>query len=394
VQNYGDKIRREKPLNIKTLERYLLLMDDLPGATAKGVLRPSPQTFGAADLVVTITHKTLEGSGSVDNRGNRFIGPVQMTGIVAGNSLVGMYERTLLRYITSSDFDELQFFNVQHEQQLGREGTRLVLDASHTETEPGFTLTPLNIEGESDALSARVVHPFLRSRAKNLNGRIQFDYRNSDTDSLGLDLTNDRLSVLRVGGAFDWADRWKGVNLIDVQASQGLDVFNPSDTGPNRSRANGDAEFTKLNIDVTRTQILPAGFSLFGAVSGQITGDELLAAELFSVGGQAFGGAYDAAEISGDEGVAAKAELRYGRMTNLKFLNSYQAYGYYDIGAVWNNDGTTPDNHSLASAGLGVRANFVPWLSGSAEVGWPLTKQVNTEGDRDPRFFFNVTGRF
>lgn len=391
---YGDKIKRQKPLNISTLERYLLLMDDLPGATVKGVLRPSASTFGAADLVVTVSHKTYEGSLSFDNRGSRYVGPYQISGTVAGNSVLGLYERTLLRAITVTQVNELQFFDLQHEEQIGHEGTRLLVSGSYSKTDPGYLAKPLDVDGESYSFQVKTQHPFIRSRAENLVGRALLDYRNTDTDVLDADSTNDRVRTLRVGGEYDFADRFQGVNLFDVQVSQGLDIFNATDSSsPTTTRPGANAHFTKVNADITRTQALPKGFSLLTAVTGQFAGSKLVTSEQFSVGGAGFGGAYDPAEISGDHGVAAKAELRYGHAPGYSYLNSYQAFAYYDIGGVWNKDGTS-GNHTLASTGLGIRTNFTPWLSGSGEVGFPLTKPVAIENDKDPRFFFSLTGRF
>ena len=75
IEGYAHKINQMRPLNTKTLERYMLLISDLPGVTARAIIRPSPSTFGAADLVIKVTNKVFEGSFTSDNRGNKFIGP-------------------------------------------------------------------------------------------------------------------------------------------------------------------------------------------------------------------------------------------------------------------------------------------------------------------------------
>lgn len=48
LRSYGAKITAVRPLTSDALERYLLLADDLPGLTARGVLRPSPSAPAAA----------------------------------------------------------------------------------------------------------------------------------------------------------------------------------------------------------------------------------------------------------------------------------------------------------------------------------------------------------
>lgn len=396
ITNYANKIRAMKPLNTKTLERYLLLSDDLPGITARGVIRPSKSTFGAADLVLQVKKKIIDVSWTTDNRGTKFLGEWQHQATFSASNAFGLYERTLLRGIVTSPTSELRFFDIQHEEQLGNEGTRLILSAGFTRTQPGDFLKPLEIEGDSDNYQVAVAHPFLRSRKENLNGRVIFNARNSETDILGFQIADDQVRSLRLGASYDIADSLNGVNLFDAQLSQGLDVFGATDDGLGRSRSDGEHTYTKINFDVSRIQNLPNGFSVLGAISGQYAFDALLSSEEFGLGGVGFGQAYDASELLGDHGLAGKLELRYGRGVGAKYLNDFQVYSYYDIGSVWNKN--TPagvdDRQSLADIGLGVRANFTSYLYGYAEVGLPLTRDVASEGDDDPRFFFSLTGRF
>src|SRR5690606_27742196 len=102
AQSYGAELTAHKPVKLSDMERYLLLMDDLPGSTAKGLVRPSTTQAGAADLVVTFEHKPYEFSYSIDNRGSETVGPIQHSLIAAANSLFNMYDRTLFRVITTS----------------------------------------------------------------------------------------------------------------------------------------------------------------------------------------------------------------------------------------------------------------------------------------------------
>lgn len=399
VESYADNIKGKRPIKTADLERYLLLINDLPGASAKGLVRPSPKTFGGAELDITVSHKTFGASYTLDNRGTKFVGPWQHTGVLTANSLFGMYDRTLLRVVTTAPMHELQFYDLQHEEQIGSEGTRAIVDVSHSRTLPGDAIHLLGINGQSDAIQAKVLHPFIRSRQENLVGRAIFDYRDTDTDVFkNVDFTEDRLRVLRAGGNYDFADKLLGVNLIDAQVSQGLSIFNASRSIDAVSNPKADGTFTKVNMDVTRTQALPRNFSLLAAASGQYSFDPLLAAEQFTLGGVGFGQAYDPAELAGDHGLAGKLELRYGQALNDYYINSYQLYSYYDIGRVWLREAAAGanDKKSLASTGIGIRTNFSENISSNLEVGMPLTKRPSNAGGRnnEPRFFFSTTGRF
>ncbi len=399
INEYGEQLKKQRPIRTADLERYLLLMDDLPGSTAKGLVRPSPTVPGAAELVVALELKQFEGSYTLDNRGSKFVGPNQHTATLAANSIFGVYDRTVVRVITTSPTTELRFIDLQHEEQIGNEGTRLVLTASYSHSEPGDSLKVLDINADSTFFQAKVLHPFQRSRQENLVGRVIVDARNTSTDVFGnTNLSKDRIRTVRLGGSYDFADNFLGVNLIDAQVTEGLNILSATDENDNESRTDAEHPFTKFNLDITRTQALPRGFSVFTAASAQYSLDRLLAAEQFSIGGAAFGSAYDPSELSGDHGVAGRVELRYGQALNDPYLNSYQVYGFYDIGRVWTKDAGAGGNDktSLASAGLGLRTNFSEHFSGDFQVADPLTKEANNQGGhaKSPRLFFSLIGRF
>ena len=153
---YAAGLKGKKPVNVADLERYLLLMDDLPGATAKGLVRPGGAP-GSAELVVTMIQKPYDVSYTMDNRGSKFVGPFQHTATFVANSLFGMYDRTALRFITTSPTKELRFVDLQHEMQIRDEGTRLVLSGSLTESEPGDSLKSLEINSKSNFFQAKLV---------------------------------------------------------------------------------------------------------------------------------------------------------------------------------------------------------------------------------------------
>ena len=122
----------------------------------------------------------------------------------------------------------------------------------------------------------------------------------------------------------------------------------------------------------------------------------LLSSEEFGLGGSQFSRAYDPSEVTGDHGIAVKFELQKGIKTDWSILKSYQAYLYIDQGTVLvrNSSASEEDQNSLTSSGLGLRANINEWLSGYFEIGLPLSRNVGSEGNKDPRFFFSINARY
>ncbi len=105
------RIKLARPLTAKVLERYVLLMQDLPGLSVRTVLRPAAKQPGATDLDILMTHKTVTGYASIDNRGSRAIGPLQGQVGINLNSLLGLDEQTSLQWATVNPTKELQYFS-------------------------------------------------------------------------------------------------------------------------------------------------------------------------------------------------------------------------------------------------------------------------------------------
>jgi hemolysin activation/secretion protein len=139
-------------------------------------------------------------------------------------------------------------------------------------------------------------------------------------------------------------------------------------------------EYTLNNCPIFRDQL-----------TGQWADDQLLSSEEFGLGGSYIGRAYDFSEISGDHGVGSLIELRYGRDVENKVLRGYQLYGFYDIGAVWNDGDGEADRQTLASAGAGVRMALPGSLRINLEYARALTRPVSQDGDKIERLFLSVT---
>ncbi len=392
-------ITDSQPLRADVLERYLLLLNDLPSVIVQSVLRPSPMTPGASELIIILEEAKVSAAISLDNRGSRFLGPYQYGANLRIDNAFGLYESTEVNVIGATEVSELLFLSLTHSQTLTSEGTTLTVIGSHTSTTPGSNLEVFDVEGDSDAVSATVVHPVIRTRSKNLSVAGGFDYRNATTTILGAVDSEDRVRSVFVGGTYDFIDRFRGISLVGVELRQGLDILGATETGSaNLSRAGGRSDFTKITAAVRRKQTLGPGWSVSAALKGQYGLSQLLATEECGLGGEDFGSAYDAYELSGDHCLAGRLELQYGAAAESEHIESYEIYGFYDLGAVWHIDDNNRDGReSLASAGFGARANLIEDIWGSLEFAMPLTRSPTVDrddGEKNPRVFFSLTKRF
>lgn len=395
VDRYGEKIKGSRPLKVDILERYLLLMNDLPGAFAQAVIKPSKTEPGAADLTVHFTQRHVTGGVTVDNRGGETLGPARIFADLEFNSVLTLQESTGLRAVSSGN-DRLFFASMYHEQNIGPAGGKLNLSGSITEGEPKDLLfIPLNLETSSKTAAISYMYPFIRSRSQNLSMHAGLTTHDGKTKIFGIQDTQDRVRAFRLGATYDRADALRGINLVDVEVSQGIDGLGSSENGdPRLSRLAGKVDFTKATVYAARLQSITSKFSILAAVNAQYAWSNLLSSELYSYGGEQFGRGYDPSELVGDHGVAAKLELRLtdSLPCSASFITFYT---FYDIGVVYQRSLDSGKNsESAASTGFGIRFNLGRHVSAFGEFAKPLTRDVAVEGNRDARGYGGLSIRF
>ncbi len=396
VERYAEKIKQTRPLRNNVLERYLLLINDLPGAFARATIKPSQSEPGASEMTVHFTQQKVQGGLSADNRGGELQGPMRISGDMTLNSVLALQESTTLRLVSSGN-ERLWYAFFGHQENIGSNGGKLNLSASVVRSEPKeMFFIPLNLETSSETYTLAYNYPLIRSRSQNLSIRGSFFAYDGETEIFDVEDTRDQIRGFRLGITYDRADSWRGVNLLDIELSQGVDGLGSSENDDLRlSRSNGRVDFTKAALYAARLQSLTTRWSFLLAVNAQYACNDLLSSELYSFGGEQFGRGYDPSELVGDHGVSGKLELRFTDMLPLGFTSSYTLYGFYDVGVVYQRETDAFErSESAASAGLGLRLSLGPYVSCFAELAKPLTRDVAAEEDRDARGYGGLSIRF
>ena len=398
IRAYANRIRGEGPLNVENLEKFLLLINDLPGVSARSVLSPSRTQTGGSDLQIIVERDPYDAFLGVDNYGSRYLGPIQFTAAGAMNSRFGNNERIAAQFVTAPHNAELYFGSVSYEQPIGTYGTTITGLYSHSNTEPGFDLDQFDVNGKSDFMSVTVEHPFIRTRARSLYGHVLFDWRDVQSRNNLEPTREDRIRAVRAGGRFEFLDNLfrAGINTIGFEVAQGLDVFGASSENDIRlSRPAGDPEFTKATLNAQRLQRVTSNVNLLLSGRAQMSNSAQLSSEEFGVGGINSGRGFDPSEIVGDDGFSTTVELQWNQPYSVSYMENYQLFGFYDFGKVWNDDASiSDDDESLASAGFGIRADLLNNFRGGLAVAFPLTRDVQTQRDDDPKVYFNLNRSF
>lgn len=399
LQDMAAHIKASRPLKADVLERYALLVNDLPGVSVKTIITPDNTKLGAANLIFVVQQQRIALNLDYDNRGTRWLGPNEYGIGTQVNSLLRAGDETTFNVLTTTDSKELYYYNLSHDTPLGTDGTRLNISANYTRTHPGFTLAPYEIIGNSYTLATSIIHPLLRERDENLFVRGGINLLNSKNDILDTGFNADRTRSINIGLDYNLYDQWQGVSIISTQITQGLDILeariNGTDILP-LSRPNGHADFTKFSANLSRLQYLPAQFSILLSTTGQYALNPLLSADQFTFGGSQFGTAYDPAELIGDSGTAGKLELRRDfQIANSQIINSLQLFTHYDAGIIWNRDTTNGQlpRATATSVAAGLRMSIMHYFNAELEAAKPLTYRVNAQllndqSGKQMRFFF------
>jgi hemolysin activation/secretion protein len=390
---YAAKLTAERPANLFTIERYLLLAGDLPGLRLKNRLVPSSSGPGAATLIVEVSEKRMDALARSDNLGSRARGPYQYLASASVKNLMYAHEAFTATVAGSWQFKELTYVAGNYRQVLNSEGLSAYVFAGYGWGKPGTVeLESIDYRTKSLIVEVGMSYPVLRTRERNVALTGLWFMSNDDGNILSAPFSQDRLRGFRLRTEADWIDPLGGANQFYGVVSQGIDGLGSTRNGnPLASRSAGRVDFTKFEATFARVQALGAGFSVFSAALLQYTGTPLLYPEVCGYGGRVFGRAYDPSQVIGDRCAEVLGELRYDFAFLPPGLTQAQLYGYADKAWLHNiaPDPGIAQNVNAASAGGGLRLG---WLN---TVTADLFAVKAIEGPRDNWWFrFIVTASY
>jgi hemolysin activation/secretion protein len=364
TNDYLQRVLADRPLQIATIERALLLSNDLPGVSATGVLRPSATTPGASDLAVSESQPLVEGGLAVDNRGSQFSGFWTLTGDAEFNGLLGADQ--LGAAITASpDASQQISGQARYRRAIGSDGLvgSLIVTVAHGE--PGSTLAQFGVLTDSWAVGPRFTYPIERSRAESvsLEGGLTFQDSRERLNAFSLDLSHDRWQVFDIGVSWLRNGLWGATWAANLDLAQGLPFLGGTDShSAGLSRPDGLMDFTKITgIGRVQRPLIDA-LSAVVSVQGQLSSAPLITGEQIAFGGTQIGRGYYPGAITGDDGIGSALELRYDARTTNSVFRTIEPYVFVESAWTWYHRGTTnpPPGQNIASAGGGLRF-FLPW---------------------------------
>jgi hemolysin activation/secretion protein len=358
LEQYFEPVLSAHPLDVATLERALLLGNDLPGLAVSGLLRPAADEPGASELVLSLTEVDMTVVLSTDNRGSKFQGPWTLYSDVGFNNWLGLGEQIAVGVSATPDFTEKRAASFRYLQPL-KEGLNASFSALVTQGYPAFTLSQLDLVTDSFAAGPRLEYSLWRTRLESLSFAGGFTWQDATVDALGQRLSRDHWRVVDVAAAYTESFFYGGTSAVVLGLAQGLPILGASTPGSaETSRIAGHSDFTKATLNLRRLQPVASWLTVAVSAIGQYSFAPLLAGEEIAFGGTTIGRGYDPGALTGDHGAGASIELRHDERFPELGIPSAQAYLFLDTGKVWTRAASLSSGAALASTGIGVRASL------------------------------------
>lgn len=342
-----------EPLSVASLDRGLLLINDLPGAAATATLGAG-SAIGQTDVNVSLSQQSLlSGSAYVDNSGEHATGSVEEGAHLTLNSPSGIGDQIAGDGLHT---DGSNYGRLAYSIPVGYDGWRVGANAStlyYRLTADEFKA--LDATGTARSYGVEASYPLIRSTTRNLSLQLAFDDRQFDNLAEATTVSNYTIYDASASLSASIADTWLGGGFDSSVFQMTHGHF---DRGDEPVRPDGsDQDFWRFRYSFSRWQGLTTRLSLFVALNGQFTNRNLDSSERFYLGGPSGVRAYPVNEAGGAQGTLLAAELRqsvWQSLTVAEFYDQGWITQYHDDAMSLEGplSGTAPNHYSLRGGGL------------------------------------------
>ena len=390
---YLDRLPRNEALVLPTLERQVLLINDLAGVHASLDLQAGDKP-GITDVVlIQQAEELFTGRLDADNYGLPSTGVKRLSVTLNANSALHLGERVSFNLLTSENL-RVTSYQLRGDLPVGGDGWRLVASASRAQYSLGGAFSSLQASGTAESLRVGASYPLIRSRGANVTAHVEADRSwlvdkygaidttlEKETRGLTASLSGEWLDELIGGGATRLDLAWRTGRFDPGPAASVLDAppFGPAAAG----------RFSKATLAVQRQQTITRDLSLQVQLSGQQAGKNLDSSEKFMLGGPATLPGYAADEAIGDSGVHARLGLRWQAMPELA-LTAFADEARLRLAHDPLPTATT-NRQRLADTGIRADWMFGKNFSANAILAWARKEASSPAANDKARLWFTLS---
>ena len=285
--------------------------------------------------------------------------------------------------------DNMKVFSGSYEFPINSIGTRIGMSVLDGNFDIGKAFADLGIHNEETSGDLYISHPFIKSRMTGLTGKLGIRAadakyylmneisKHDNTRVIYLQVNEDHVSF---GG--------KTFGAFTISKGLGGALGGTHSDDPLSSRINASNDFTRFNLDLARFQPVSDTVSALLRVSGQWTGDSLLADEEWLIGGVNSVHGYALGEASGDRGYNTSLSFR---LNPLKNKESLQLATFIDHGYAFKKyvQAGSHQKTELTGVGFGVSSHVftIAPTDLRLDIGFPLHPSSNYAGEKPVLYF-------
>jgi hemolysin activation/secretion protein len=362
------------PVDLPSVERALLLLNDLPDIQGTGLLRAG-RRVGESTLLVQLEEVKSQGLISLNNLSSVAVGPFVVNIVKQLKRVFLDHDELTVQVGTSGDGKELINGSFRYAMPIGRDGLTASFGTLMSRVRPSTG----NVESNVIAQTLRARYPLIRAR----DGSLFIDAGVTDVSS--------RTDVNGQEDFFKEKATTRDVSLqvVDARTVLGVTQFSIGTSRANATHAPSPAitsrEYDKDLKRVTYAMKHQIQFEngLFGQIEaqGQWANRPLLSSERIGFGGGSFGRGFAPSTIVGDKGLGGGLELGWARRLELpggldEGIGQVFLFRDYARAEDMAMDGSVVLRKKIASRGLGIR-----WQSsGGARTSIYFAKPDDVDG--------------
>ena len=376
LQAILDNAKSNGIINVKDIERALLLINDRNGVKVSSSVVEAGKEVGSSNLNIdTTSTKRVDGYIVADNYGSRYTGYNRVQGLININSPFNIGDKISISGLVSNGAD-LKNGKIAYELPLNSYG--LKSDFAYTRTNYNLVeeYKSLDAKGNSSIYEAGLSYPLIRSTNENLYLKGKY-YHKDMNDFMSGDKYEDK-SINSFVTTLEY-DKNYSIGTLPARVFANLNLTTGHLSSKNNNPNNGN--YNKVDTYISNDIYFNEIFSLNTNLTAQkVLGNKNLdGSEDLTLGGPNAVKLYPYSEQSAENGYIASFEL-FSKLPNIASYN-HKIGLFYDMGNVYQekNLDTTFQRKTLQDIGLGYYSSFDDFFL-RAQIAWGLnSKPISSE---------------
>ena len=313
IANSFQTVRDTRPVTSAALERFLLLVNDLPGIEARGTISPGTAANSSV-LTLEVEQTRLSGAfGYNDYLSDALGNDILLMNIAAHGQYTG---RDTIRLSASRTPQDEIFHNsaIDYETYLTDQGLQLFLSTSESSTRPQRgTLAATGFESDALSHSLSVRYPLRRGRLSNLFIGGEFTISDSTSRTAGTTTSEDKTRTAAIYADYDYLTSSQQKLIAKFLLQAGIDGLGSQ----GNSRQFARTDYQLMGIEGQMLQPLWRDVSdnleaeLAFKLRHMISDSAALAGVECSFGGPAYGSGFESGSFSAENCALASLKLRW-----------------------------------------------------------------------------------